>query len=101
MRRRGSLGGGAPGLNPEASDVHQEGIIFPPSKYNMSHDWNGGPLERLIRANIRVPDQTIGDFNAQFAANSIGGERVKELCERFGAATVTSFHGPLAATASI
>jgi N-methylhydantoinase B len=83
------LGGGAPGLNPEASDVHQEGIIFPPSKYNMSHDWNGGPLERLIRANIRVPDQTIGDFNAQFAANSIGGERVKELCERFGAATVT------------
>lgn len=82
------LGGGAPGLNPDASDVHQEGVIFPPSKYNMSHDWNGGPLERLIRANIRVPDQTIGDFNAQFAANSIGGKRIKELCARFGAATV-------------
>jgi N-methylhydantoinase B len=82
------LGGGAPGLNPDARDVYQEGIIFPPSKYNMSHDWNGGPLERLVRANIRVPDQTIGDFNAQFAANSIGGERVKELCGRFGAGTV-------------
>jgi len=82
------LGGGAPGLNPEASDVHQEGLIFPPSKYNMSHDWNGGPLERLIRANIRVPDQTIGDFNAQFAANGIGGDRVIELCTRFGADAV-------------
>lgn len=82
------LGGGAPGLNPEATDVHQEGIIFPPSRYNMARDWNGGPLERLVRANIRVPDQTIGDFNAQFAANGIGGERIKELCERFGPDTV-------------
>jgi len=82
------LGGGAPGLNPEATDVHQEGIIFPPSRYNMAHDWNGGPLERLVRANIRVPDQTIGDFNAQFAANGIGGERVQELCKRFGPETV-------------
>ncbi|MBT5895018.1 MAG: hydantoinase B/oxoprolinase family protein [Rhodospirillaceae bacterium] len=79
------LGGGAPGLNPDATDVHQEGVIFPPSKYNMAHDWHGGPLERLIRANIRVPDQTIGDFNAQFAANGIGRRRVLDICERFGA----------------
>lgn len=82
------LGGGAPGLNPNATDVHQEGIIFPPSKYNLSHDWNGGPLERMVRANIRVPDQTIGDFNAQFAANGIGARRVKDLCAKFGPDTV-------------
>ncbi len=82
------LGGGAPGLNMAASDVHQEGLIFPPSKYNLDHDWNGGPLERLIAANIRVPRQTIGDFNAQFAANSIGGERMQDLCAKYGADTV-------------
>ena len=82
------LGGGAPGLNPDATDVHQEGIIFPPSKYNLNHDWNGGPFERLVRANIRVPEQTIGDFNAQFAANGIGGARVQELCAKFGADAV-------------
>ncbi len=82
------LGGGAPGLNPHASDVHQEGIIFPPSKYNLHRDWNGGPFERLVRANIRVPDQTIGDFNAQFAANGIGARRVIDLAERFGPAAV-------------
>jgi N-methylhydantoinase B len=82
------LGGGAPGLNPQASDVHQEGIIFPPSKYNIHRDWNDGPFERLVRANIRVPDQTIGDFNAQFAANGIGARRVIELAERFGVAAV-------------
>ncbi len=82
------LGGGAPGLNPEATDVHQEGIIFPPSRYNLARDWNGGPFERLVRANIRVPEQTIGDFNAQFAANAMGAKRVRELCRRFGPETV-------------
>ena len=82
------LGGGAPGLNMAASDVHQEGLIFPPSKYNLEHDWKGGPLERLIAANIRVPRQTIGDFNAQFAANSIGAERMLELARKYGGDTV-------------
>ena len=82
------LGGGAPGMNPDATDVHQEGLIIPPSRYNMERDWNGGPFERLITANIRVPELTIGDFNAQFAANAIGGERVKQLCARYGAETI-------------
>lgn len=78
------LGGGAPGLNPHAGDVHQEGIIFPPSKYNMDDDWNGGSFERLIAANVRMPQATIGDINAQFAANSIGAKRLHALASRFG-----------------
>ena len=84
------LGGGAPGMNPDATDVHQEGLIIPPSRYNMARDWSGGPFERLIAANIRVPELTIGDFNAQFAANAVGGERVRQLCARYGAETVLS-----------
>ena len=83
------LGGGNPGLSPDAVDVHAEGIIFPPSVYNFERDWNGGPLERLVTANIRVPDQTIGDFYAQFAANAIGGERIKQLCRKYGVSSVT------------
>ena len=83
------LGGGAPGLNMAAGDVHQEGLIFPPSRYNVNRDWNGGPLERLVRANVRVPEKTIGDCNAQFAANGVGARRVIELCEKFGADKVT------------
>lgn len=84
------LGGGAPGLNNAATDLYQEGLILPPSKYSVSRDWSGGPLERLIAANIRVPEQTLGDLNAQFAANAIGIERVRQLCARYGAATVTA-----------
>lgn len=82
------LGGGAPGLNPDAGDVHQEGLIFPPSRYSLSRDWHGGAFERLIRANVRMPDATVGDINAQLAANTIGGERLKELCRKFGVETV-------------
>lgn len=78
------LGGGAPGMNPDAGDVHQEGLIFPPTKYNLNHDWNGGPLERFIAANVRMPDATIGDLNAQFAANAIGAKRLCALAAKFG-----------------
>jgi len=83
------LGGGNPGLTTEAVDVHAEGLIFPPTRYNYHRDWEGrGPLKRLVAANIRVPQQTIGDFDAQFAANSVGAERMRQLCQKYGAATV-------------
>ncbi|MGK7654172.1 hydantoinase B/oxoprolinase family protein [Roseovarius sp. B08] len=78
------IGGGSPGLSPHARDVHSEGLIIPPTKFSMSRDWNGGPLERMLRANVRAPLQTMGDFNAQIAANRIGQKRVAELCERYG-----------------
>ena len=68
--------------------MHSEGITFPPSRYSVDRDWNGGPFERLIRANVRMPEATIGDMNAQFAANAVGGERLKGLCRKFGTQTV-------------
>jgi N-methylhydantoinase B len=82
------LGGGAPGLNPNAGDIHQEGLVFPPTKYSFSREWSGGGLERFVASNVRMPDATIGDLNAQFAANAIGAERMRELCRKFGVETV-------------
>ena len=78
------LGGGSAGLNALASDVYQEGLLLPPMKFRLSTDWNGGNFERLLAANIRVPDQTLGDFNAQFAAKAIGIERIRQLCGKYG-----------------
>jgi N-methylhydantoinase B len=84
------LGGGNPGLTTEAVDVHAEGLIIPPTRYSFGRDWHNGPLRRLVAANIRVPDQTIGDFDAQFAANAVGAERVRQLCQRYGIETVAA-----------
>lgn len=84
------LGGGSPGLNPAATDVWAEGLIIPPLKLNMARDWHGGMFERLLRANVRVPHQTMGDFDAQMAANAIGMMRVRELAARYGADKITA-----------
>lgn len=82
------LGGGGAGLNNSATDVYQEGLLLPPMRFDYERDWNGGNFERLLRANVRVPEQTLGDFNAQFSGNRIGIERLKQLCARYGRATV-------------
>ncbi len=84
------IGGGDPGLNTAAPDVYAEGLIIPPLKLNMQRDWHGGAFERLLRANVRVPHQTMGDFDAQIAAIAIGRRRVVELVTRYGAAKVTA-----------
>lgn len=84
------VGGGAPGLNVGARELIQEGIVIPPLKLNMERDWHGGVFERLFAANIRVPQQTLGDLNAQFAGNGIGIERVRRLCRKFGTDTVVA-----------
>jgi N-methylhydantoinase B len=78
------IGGAEVGLNMRATEIYQEGIRIPPSRYNMTRDWNGGTFQRLFAANIRAPEQTIGDMNAQFAANAIGARRLVELCEKYG-----------------
>ena len=84
------LGGGSPGLNATASDLHGEGLVLPPTKWNLARDWNGGPLERLLTSNVRVPIQTMGDFNAQMAANEVGAGRIRQLCDKYGQEAVTS-----------
>jgi N-methylhydantoinase B len=84
------LGGGNPGLNPDARDVYSEGIIIPPLKLNMARDWHGGWFAKLLRANVRVPHQTMGDFDAQVAANGIGAKRILELVDRYGIDIVTT-----------
>jgi N-methylhydantoinase B len=82
--------GGEPGLNMGAPDVYAEGLIIPPMKLNMERDWHGGAFKRLLRANVRVPHQTMGDFDAQIAADAIGNQRVVELAHRYGAEKVTA-----------
>lgn len=84
------IGGGAPGLNVNATDYFQEGIVIPPSRYSFSRDWNGGAFERLLAANVRVPEQTIGDINAQMAATRVGASRIRELCGKYGPDLVTA-----------
>ena len=78
------IGGGTAGVNTQATELIQEGLVLPPILFDIERDWNGGPLETLLAANIRIPDIGIGDMNAQFAANYTGAERILDLARRYG-----------------
>ena len=82
------IGGGSAGINTQATELFQEGLIFPPMLFNVERDWNGGLLEQFLRANIRMPEIGVGDMNAQFAANHTGAVRLGELADKYGAAGV-------------
>ncbi len=80
------IGGGSAGINTAAVDLIGEGLVIPPLLIDVERDWYGGTVERLIFANIRTAEIGLGDINAQFAANHIGRERIKEVAARYGTA---------------
>ena len=79
------IGGGSPGLNATATEVYQEGLRLPLSRFSVSRDWGaGGFVEGVIRANVRVPDLVVGDLKAQFAANRTAARQLNEAAAKFG-----------------
>jgi N-methylhydantoinase B len=82
------VGGGGAGINIDASELIQEGIVIPPLLIDVQRDLQGGAIERLLFANVRTPDLGRGDFYAQLAANRTGIERMQELARRAGVATL-------------
>jgi N-methylhydantoinase B len=80
------IGGGAAGMNSRATDIYQEGLRLPPMKFDVARDWvaEDGILRRMIAGNLRTPEKTTGDINAQFAANDTGRRRMIELADRYG-----------------
>ena len=80
--------GHSPGFNLHAHDIFEERMRFSPMVFSLSRDWNGGLLEQIIRANVRIPRDTIGDLNAQLTANQTGRRRLLELVQRYSPETV-------------
>jgi len=82
------IGGAVPGgFSASATSVEQEGLRLPPVKL-----FKKGRLDpeihSIICSNIRVADQRIGDIRAQAAALEVGAERLAEVLDRYGEATV-------------
>jgi N-methylhydantoinase B len=82
-------GGMVPGgFSSTATEIHQEGLRIPPVKIVDSGIINED-MVKLILANIRIPDERIGDIKAQIAALRIGAERLTALLDRYGVDTVS------------
>ena len=81
------VGGMTPGSMPVAREIYQEGLIIPPVRLMRAGEMNRGVLD-LILANVRTPQERLGDLQAQIAANRRGEERLLELVGRYGRAEI-------------
>lgn len=84
------LGGGGGG-EARATEVYEEGIVFSPMKITLDNDWESSVFGKIFEANIRVPEKTIPDFNAQIIACRTGETRVIELVKKYGVDTIKNF----------
>ncbi len=71
------------------TEIYQEGLRLPMVRLRREGR-EEEDLFRLIAANIRVPEKTLGDLRAQVAANDVGSRRMAEVHARYGRATVES-----------
>lgn len=67
--------------------IFQEGLRIPPVRF--LRDWQYVPeVMDLILTNMQVPAERVADFNAQVAANRLGVARFREICDKYGQATI-------------
>ncbi len=70
-------------LSAEAREVYEEGLRLPIMKLFGRGEPNQA-LMQIVRANVRQPDEVIGDFYAQTASNDAGGRALIEMMDEFG-----------------
>ena len=72
----------------EAREIFEEGLHIP-----LTHLVRAGRVDdtmvAMIRANVRTPDQTMGDIWAQASANELMERRVGALMDDYGLTTLT------------
>src|SRR5258705_5476597 len=88
IAHKADVGGAVAGsTSADATEMFHEGLLVPPIKI-LDAGVAQTDVERIILTNSRQPALVRGDIHAQIAVTEMGAQRVKQLCERFGAGTV-------------
>jgi N-methylhydantoinase B len=77
---------------PTATDVFQEGLMIPPGRIVREGRVNR-ELWDIVIANSRMPSVVSNDFTAFLAGLKVSGERLTQLCDRYGGQTVKAVMG--------
>jgi N-methylhydantoinase B len=73
---------GGRGFGPDAGEVYEEGLLIPICKF--AERGTVSPLlVALVRANVRTPDQTVGDMYSLAACNATGDRRLQAMLDEF------------------
>lgn len=82
------VGGKDPGSwSVDAREVYQEGIQMPCLKLCDQGKMSETIIE-IIKANVRFPDQSLGDMWSQIAGLKTAEKRMIEICDKFGKDTL-------------
>jgi N-methylhydantoinase B len=84
------VGGIAPGSMPIAREIFQEGLIIPPIKLISSGKLNDDIID-FILANVRTPEERLGDLHAQIGANQRGVRLLINLINRYSLSEVSHY----------
>ena len=66
----------------DARSLYEEGLAIPLMKLFKAGEANA-ELFDIIRANVRVPDQVIGDIYAQEVGNQVGARKLIEMLDEY------------------
>ena len=66
----------------EAREVYEEGLRIPITKLFIC-DAPNHELFKIMRANVRTPDETIGDLYAQTSSNAVGARELLHFMDEF------------------
>jgi N-methylhydantoinase B len=78
------MGGAVPAsLSRTLTEVHQEGIRFPPMKMYSRGELNEQAL-RVMLLNVRKPEQNLGDLKAFTGALNTGERKLRAMIRKFG-----------------
>ena len=82
---------GGRGFGADAASVYEEGLYIPIMKFADKGSVDE-TLTRIIRGNVREPDQLIGDIYALANCNEIGHRRLIDMMEEFDLAHLRGVH---------
>jgi N-methylhydantoinase B len=74
-------------LSAEAHEVYEEGLRIPITKLFDCGEPND-ELLKIIRANVRTPEETVGDLYAQVSSNAVGVRSLHNFMDEFGLYTI-------------
>ncbi len=78
---------GGRGFGADGKSVYEEGIQIPIMKFAERGQVNAD-LVRILRANVREPNQVVGDFYSLAACNDVGHKRLIAMMEDIGLETL-------------
>ena len=79
---------GGRGFGADAASIYEEGLYLPIMKF-AERGVVDETLVRIVRGNVREPDQLVGDMYALATCNEIGHRRLIEMMEEFDLADIT------------